>query len=126
MLFYVIAVLVGVWLTLRKLDVRRREPEQFPNVERAAFDDWKARALAAENIGSFACFVYIPADLALQHLAPRVGLGGELLRGLHLTLFVLWIGGMISASVLRSRARQLQRKFGINLDSRAPEPGAPK
>ena len=125
-IFYVIAVLIGVWQTLRKLDVRQREPEQFPNVDRAAFEAWKSRLLFAYNLGSFACFFYIPLDLALPRVAGNLGASGDLIRVLGFSLFVAWISAMVASSVVSSRARRLQQKLGIVLASRAPEPRGPE
>src|SRR5262245_39763592 len=125
-IFYVIAVLIGVWQTLRKLDVRQREPEQFPSVEQAAFEDWKARTLFAYNVAIFACFVYIPLDLALPRLASRLGASGMLIQVLGFSLWVAWIATLVASSIASARARRIQQKLGIVLESRAPQPRGPE
>src|SRR5688572_2375157 len=72
MLFHVVTLIMGVFFTVRKLDVRRREAKDYPNVDPAAFQEWKSTALRAYNLGAFACFGRVALDVANQYALSRV------------------------------------------------------
>jgi hypothetical protein len=121
MLFHVVTLIMGVFFTVRKLDVRRREAKDYPNVEPAAFQEWKSMALRAYNLGAFACFGRVALDVANQYALSRVApwtviqVGGGV-------LFVAWVGCVVYSFVLSSRARTLQEKAKIILLPAAPPP----
>lgn len=121
MLFQVATLIIGVFLTVRKLDVRRREATDFPDVDPTAFQEWKSTALRAYNLGSMACFGRVLLDCVNQYGLARVlpsiaiQVGGG-------TLFFGWLGCLVYSFFLSSRARGLQEKARIVLLPEAPPP----
>jgi hypothetical protein len=119
----VIALVLGIWMTVRKLDVRRREPEQYPEIARDGFERWKTLASSAYTFGSTACFAKLCADFALRIFGPRAGLPWPVIRALGLALFVGWIAALVVTWVRARRAGRLQDELGIRLGPRAPAQG---
>lgn len=124
MLFDIVTLIIGVFLTVRKLDVKRREAQDFPDVQSAAFEAWKAAALRAYNVGSFACFGRLFLDYVLRYGIARVVPWGVIQVGGGI-LFFGWVAFMVYAFVLSSRARGLQEKAKIVLLPAAPPPPVP-
>lgn len=122
MLFDVVALVLGIFFTIRKLDVRKREASDFPAVDRAGFERWKATALLSYNLGSFGCFAKIALDYGFQFLAARIGLAWSVVRGVGFSLFVVWVGVVVLAWVQSARARRLRDELGIRLEPVAPAP----
>lgn len=126
MLFDVITLVLGIWLTIRKLDVRRREPADHPEVPAADFERWKRLALGAYNLGSLGCFAKLFFDYLLQLGAPRAGVPWGVIRVAGLVLFLAWVLLLITVWVQAARARKLQDSLGLKLlprvdaGSRAP------
>jgi hypothetical protein len=113
MLFYVLALVLGIWLTVRKLDVARREAADFPNVDAAGFAAWKARAQRAYNLGSMGCFAKLLLDVALEFGAPRIGVPWRAVQIGGALVFLAWVGVLVTVWVLSARARRLQEQLGI-------------
>jgi hypothetical protein len=124
MLFDVVTLVIGVFLTVRKLDVKRREAKDFPEVDSQTFEEWKALALRAYNLGAGACFVRLFFDYVNQYGLARVvpSVAVQVLGG---TFFFAWVGCMVYSFVLASRARALQEKAKIVLLPAAPPPPVP-
>jgi hypothetical protein len=116
MFVYVIALVLGILFTIRKLDTRRREPAHHPQVDPAAFARWKRMELSAYNIGSFACFSMILIDLGFQLLADRAGLEWKTVRVVGASIFLLWVGAVIVAAVRAGAGRRLRTELGIDLN----------
>jgi hypothetical protein len=124
MLFDIVTLIIGVFLTVRKLDVKRREASEHPHVDVAAFEEWKATALRAYNLGSLACFGRLFLDYVLRFGVARVA-PSIVIQVSGGTLFFLWVGCMVYTFVLSSRARGLQEKAKIVLLPAAPPPTPP-
>ncbi|MCC6666384.1 MAG: hypothetical protein IT375_21705 [Polyangiaceae bacterium] len=125
MLFDVLALVFGIWLTVRKLDVRRREAADHPGVEPAEFERWKAMALGAYNLGSLGCFAKLALDYLLQLGGPRVGVPWPVIRVGGAGLFVAWVVLLVTVWVQAHRAKKLQEKLGLQLLPK-PAPEAEK
>lgn len=121
MALYIVALILGILFTIRKLDVAKRQPEDFPNVDRAAFERWKRLEGSAYGLGSFACFLEIGLDIGLGMLAKRGALDWSIVRATGATLFLLWVIALIVAGVRASRGRRLREELGIDLSARRPE-----
>ncbi|MBI3202532.1 MAG: hypothetical protein HYZ29_13405 [Myxococcales bacterium] len=122
MLLDVLALVFGIWLTIRKLDVRRREASDHPDVPSAEFERWKAMALGAYNLGSLGCFAKLGIDYLLQLGGPRVGVPWAVIRVGGAGLFVAWVVLLVAVWVQAHRAKKLQEKLGLQLlPKAAPE-----
>jgi hypothetical protein len=54
--FDALAVILGVWLTLRKLDANSHDFAKHPEIPKEDFDRWQRSAARAYAIGSYGCF----------------------------------------------------------------------
>jgi hypothetical protein len=116
-----LAVVLAVLYTLRKLDVQRREPEQFPNVARADFERWKARQTFAYNLASFACVGKVAVDIAMYFLHSK--LPWSAVRAIGGTASLAWVAALVVSVVLGSGARKLRDELGIDLTRPPQEQG---
>ncbi|HMJ11844.1 MAG TPA: hypothetical protein VK524_10550 [Polyangiaceae bacterium] len=122
MMLDIIAVIIGVLYTVRKLDVRKREPEQFPHVPAAEFERWRSRETGAYSLMSTACFLKVFVDYAFLYLARRSALEPSSIRIIGASIFVAWLAALVYGSVRASQARKLRESLNINLATR-PAPG---
>jgi hypothetical protein len=121
-LVYVVALLIGIMYTVRKLDVSRREPEHFPHVEREAFLRWKQTELSAYNVVTLACFLVIVTDLGFQFLVSRSELGWNVVRLVGAGIFLAWVAALIWGLIRASAGRRLRNELSIDLTRAPPEP----
>jgi hypothetical protein len=117
----ILALILGILFTIRRLDVRKREPEQFPQVDPAAFARWKRTELGAYMVGSTACFMKILVDYSFRFIASRTGLDWNIVRAVGGSIFLAWVIAMLYAFFRTGRGRRLREELGINL-AQAPEP----
>lgn len=116
-----LAVLAAVWHTVRKLDIMKRQPEDFPHVAAADFIAWRESERAAYALGSWASFLKLALDPALWLAAPHLGLAGSLLRTLAAVIDVSWALAVIVATLRAGRARRRRDELGILLHE-PPQP----
>lgn len=110
----VLAVIFGVLFTVRKLDVSRREAQDFPGVDPGAFESWRRRESAVYTLGSLACVLKVVLDAGfLLTVAPHLEFGG--VRVIGATIDLLWAALVIVTLVRGSKARQERRRLGIVL-----------
>jgi hypothetical protein len=114
--FDIIAILLGIFLALRRSDVRAYEASRYPRVATADFVRWQDRASAAYALGTRACFAKVIADFAylafLQHTAP---MPLPLQRGIGVSLDLAWVGLLLVCWVRARRARRFAEQLGIPL-----------
>ena len=115
-----LAVILGIIYTIRKLDVRRREQSEFPAVPASDFDRWKGKELFAYNLASFACFLKVLIDIAM--LVWRESINWNVVRVIGATAFFGWVIALVVSLVLGSSARKLREQLGIDLRAHAPPP----
>lgn len=119
----VIAVFLGIWLTIRKLDVRWREPEQFPEAPPEQFAAWKKDALRAYNVGGTACFFKVAGDIGFVFLyVNRPHANPVVVTVVGLTIFVAWLAALVFTFVRARAARQIQLALGIDLSRPMQKP----
>lgn len=113
-LFDILAVIFGILLTIRKLDVSRRSASEFPSVDPARFEAWRAFASSVYTWGSWACFSKIVLDLVFTQLvAAHVPLGA--VRGIGAAIDLGWAAFMIFTAVRSGKARREREALGIVL-----------
>ncbi len=114
-----IALVLALIYTLRKMDVQRREPEMYPQVSEAAFERWKLKALKAYNISSIACVLKIALDLGFWHFyASRHYARPAIVFAVGASIFVAWVVALLVGALLAGSSRKLRLELGIDL--RAP------
>lgn len=118
----IVPLILGVLYTVRKLDVRKREPEQFPHVDRADFERWRDQEAGAYSLVSVACFAKVLGDYAFVYVAQRAQLEPFWIRLVGGGIFVAWVVGVVVGMIRASRARKLRESLHIDLSTR-PSPG---
>jgi hypothetical protein len=114
----IIPLILGVLYTVRKLDVRKRVPEDFPHVARADFERWRDAEASAYSLVSVASFAKVLLDYAFMYLAQRTQLEPQWIRIIGGSIFAGWIIGVVVGMVRGSRARKLRDSLRIDLSTR--------
>jgi len=112
--FDILATILGVWFTLRKLDAQGRQPEAFSHVPRSDFLDWQEREVSVYRAAVWACFGKVAVDLAFTYLvAPHQD--PRLVRVVGATIDLSWLGALVITFFRTARVRALRRRLGIVL-----------
>ena len=117
-----LAVVVAVLHTVRKLDVMKRRSKDYPGVPEADFLAWQESERSAYALGSWASFLKLVLDPALLLLAPKLSLSPGVLRALAATIDLSWVAVVILATVRASRARRRRYELGIALHEQSVPP----
>jgi tetratricopeptide (TPR) repeat protein len=109
--FDVVAVILGVIFTIRKLDAQRREPKEFSHVEEGAFLAWRRKETRIYTTGMATCFAKVLGKVvATQWVAPRVSYGVYRAVGaaIDISWFVIVIVTLVAAyrmAIVRAQLR---------------------
>jgi hypothetical protein len=68
----IIALLLGIFLSIRKSEVRSEDPAAHPSVSPEAFAGWQERAMRAYTLGARACFGRVFVDFVFFAVLHRV------------------------------------------------------
>lgn len=117
----IIAVLLGIFLALRRSDIRAEDPTAHPGVSAPDFERWRTLAIAAYTLGTRACFAKVLVDFAFLALLRRITLELGLQRTLGVSLDLAWVVAMVTVWVLARRARRFGESVGIQLGSSKTE-----
>ncbi len=110
----ILATILGVWFTLRKLDAQSRQPEAFPHVPKADFLAWREREVSVYRVAVWACFVKVTTDLGFTFLiAP--GQDARLVRLVGATIDLSWLAVIVVTLVRSTASRAQRRRLGIVL-----------
>lgn len=118
----IIPLILGVLYSVRKLDVRKRQPEQFPHVPPAEFERWRDREASAYSLVAVASFAKVLLDYAFMYTAQRAQLAPLWIQVVGGSIFAAWVLGVVVGMVRASRARKLRDSLDIDLSTR-PSPG---
>jgi len=121
--FDIIAILLGIFLALRKSDVRGEDPARHPQVSLADFERWRMRAISAYSVGIRACFAKVMADYAFLAYLQRYQMNLSWQRGLGASITVVWLVLLVRCWVGARRARRLADELHIDV-VRDPAPSA--
>jgi hypothetical protein len=111
----VLALILGILFTVRKLDVQKREPQDYPRVDTTAFERWKSLEGGAYTLGSAACFLKIIVDYGFRWWADRIALDWTVVRIVGGSIFAAWVIAVIAAAMRGARGRKLREELGIDL-----------
>jgi hypothetical protein len=117
----IVAVILGVMFTLRKLDVRARHAEQHPGVAPDDFERWQRMAHAAYSIGSYACLFRILFHFGFARYATQHALAPLFAARVGVVADGIWVAALVTGFVKARSARLLRQRLGIVLDR--PSPG---
>lgn len=121
----IVAILLGIYFTIAKLDAQGRKAEAFPHVATADFDRWRTWHTSIYRLGSAVCFlrvifhqgwaVYLSRNPVTTPAAPKSLVVPALLMDLvFLTVLAITF-------IRASRARTLRRELGIVLQPATPQ-----
>lgn len=86
----ILAVIFGIFFTIRKLDAQSRKNSDFPHVAPSAFAVWQARETRVYGLGALACVLKLTIGLGFQYgVAP--GLSASWIRGVGATIDLSWL-----------------------------------
>jgi hypothetical protein len=110
----ILATILGVWFTLRKLDAQSRQPEAFPHVPKADFLAWREREVSIYRVAVWACFVKVMVDLGFTYLVAP-GQDARLVRAVGATIDLSWLAVIVVTLVRSTASRAQRRRLGIVL-----------
>jgi hypothetical protein len=116
----IIAVILGVMFTLRKLDTQSRDASQQANVPAEDFTRWQRQTIAAYTPGMYASFFRVIFHFGYlryvkHHPLPPLSFGR-----IALLVDLIWLVSVVTTLFRANTARELRRKLGIVLDKPAP------
>jgi len=113
--FDIIAILLGIFLALRKSDVRSDDASRYPTLTRVDFDRWQQLALGAYTLGTRVCFFRVLADFAFLAYLQRSSMDLTLQRVLGVSLDLVWVALLGLVWVRSRRARHFMEELGVDL-----------
>lgn len=92
--FDIVAIILGVLFTVRKLDAKRRTHKEFPHVRPEDFEAWQVKEVSVYSAAVFACFGKVFADWGFVYFfAP--GMTDALVRRVGATIDLSWLAVML-------------------------------
>ncbi len=112
--FDIVAVILGVIFTIRKLDAQRREPEEFAHVDRDEFLAWRRRETFVYSVGMMSCFGKVVAKVVVTS-SQMANMAGASWRFLGAAIDIPWFLITIFVLVSGYRLALLRAKLRIVL-----------
>lgn len=110
----ILAVILGVLFTIRKLDAQRRAHKEFPHVDPKEFASWQSREVTVYTVGMFACFSKVLADqVFIRFLAE--GLPATQVPRVGMLIDLSWILIMVVTFIRRAQMARLRTRLRIVL-----------
>jgi hypothetical protein len=116
----IIAVIVGVMFTLRKLDTQSRNAAQYPNVPAEDFLRWQRRSAAAYAPGAYASFFRVVFHFGFIRYTAHHPLPPLTFGRVALLVDALWFVSTVYTLINAHLAREMRIKLGISLDKPQP------
>lgn len=110
-----IAILLGIFLAIRKGDTRAEDASRHPHVAIEVFRAWQAQAIAAYTLGIRACFLRVVLDFGLVALFRRVSVGGNVQFWLGFSVDLAWAAAMLGCWLMLRRAKRAALDARIDL-----------
>lgn len=120
----VLAIILGILFSVRRMDVRKRQADQFPQVPAEQFEIWKARASAAYQLGAVSSFAKIFVDYGFRYLAGRTELAWTWVQLGGALIFFSWLGLLVWSWLQSRSARRLAEQLGLDLSAPPPREDA--
>lgn len=118
--FDIVAVILGVMFTLRKLDTQSRTAAQSPNVPAEDFERWQRRSAAAFAPGAYASFFRVLFHFGFVRYAASHPLPPLAFQKVAACVDVLWVVCVVYTLINAHFSRELRKKLGISLDKPQP------
>ena len=116
----IIAVILGVMFTLRKLDTQSRNAAEQPGVDPEDFRRWQRQTVAAYTPGAYASFARVLFHFFYIRYAAHHPLSPLAFARVALLVDLVWLVSTISTLLRAHWARELRKKLGIVLEKPQP------
>ena len=116
----IIAVILGVMFTLRKLDTQSRNAAQHPGVAVEDFERWQRQTAAAYAPGAYASFFRVIFHFGYMAYAKHHPLPPLTFGRIALLVDALWLVCTVSTLIRAHFAREQRKKLGIVLERPQP------
>ena len=116
----ILAVILGVMFTLRKLDTQSRSADQHPGVTGEDFRAWQRQTASAYVPGAYASFFRVIFHFGFMRYAAHHPLSPLSFGRVALLVDAVWLISVISTLIRAHFARELRKKLGIVLERPAP------
>ena len=116
----IIAVIVGVMFTLRKLDTQSRNAAQHPNVAPDDFELWQRQGTAAYVPGAYVSFLRVVFHFFYIRYVAHHPLSPTAFRRVALIVDLVWLLAVVTTLIRAHYARELRKKLGIVLEKPQP------
>jgi tetratricopeptide (TPR) repeat protein len=112
--FDIVAIILGVLFTVRKLDAKRRSHKEFPHVPPQDFEAWQVKEVSVYSAAVLACFGKVFADWGFVYFfAP--GMPDAVVRKIGATIDLSWMAVMLITFVRTYQLTQLKSRLRIVL-----------
>lgn len=118
----IVAIILGVLLTIRKLDAQRRTQKEFPHVRAEDFARWQRLEVSVYGTAVFACFAKVFVDWGFVYFLAD-GLPVRTVRAIGATIDISWILVLIATFFRTTRLAKLRRELRIVLGGFMVESG---
>jgi hypothetical protein len=115
-LFVVVAAILLVFYTVRKLGAQRQTAADYPHVAPQDFARWKQKEMLSARLGSWACFLYVFIGLGSEPLYDymlREGISTAGIRLLGPLAFAAWGLCVGAAFLLGVSSGTMRKSFGM-------------
>jgi len=116
----IIAVIVGVMFTLRKLDSQSRSAAQYPHVAEEDFLTWQRRSASAYAPGAYASFFRVIFHFGFVRYTAHHPLAPATFARVALLVDALWFVCTVYTLINAHFAREMRKKLGISLQKPQP------
>ena len=116
----IVAVILGVIFTLRKLDTQSRTAAEQPNVAPDDFLRWQRQTAQAYAPGAYASFFRVVFHLGFMRYVAHHPLSPLSFARVALLVDLVWLVATLSTLIRAHRARGLREKLGIVLERPQP------
>ena len=117
----IIAVIVGVMFTVRKLDTQSRSAAQSPNVAAEDFERWQRRSASAYAPGAYASFFRVVFHFGFMRYTAHHPLPPITFQRVALIVDAVWFFCVVYTLINAHLAREMRKKLGISLDKPQPQ-----
>jgi tetratricopeptide (TPR) repeat protein len=112
--FDIVAIILGVLFTIRKLDAQRRLAKEFPHVLPEDFARWQQSEVSVYGAAMIACFGKVFADWTFVYFFAE-GLPDRMVRAVGATIDLSWFAVMLITFYRTMRLAKTRRQLGIVL-----------
>lgn len=121
--FDIVAIILGVLFTIRKLDAQRRSHKEFPHVSAENFESWQGRETSVYQAAVMACFGKVFADWIFVYFFAD-GLPMRTVRAVGATIDISWFVVMLVTFYRTRMLAKMRAQYRIVLGGFVVESGS--